>query len=395
MSRSGRLESNTSSTRQAAAQRTRYRDEPDLQQRDSFALDEERTQLTIGGRRVPQDPDDWFDKPWKDFSYREIAYLLLRNAMFFPDYLYPSPNRKPVTPQRRRRLLFSYAPDWIITIGLWIALYFIDKVDGFRREFSITDTSLQHTYAVNERIPVYALGLMCLFPVIVYAAIGLGIMRSVWVSPLCGTPCSAALLNVFCLKDFHSAVLGEVLSLALTISVTTIVKVLVGRPRPDILDRCQPVEGAANAIPYGLVTSAICTTDNLKRLKEGFRSFPSGHASSEQFATYQVFFADKSYSCMGRTRILWLLHRREAASIRSTRTHHQSMDRIGAILRSRSRGIIESDGLQASSNRVSRDSLRQDTSKMLNAFIQHHRRIAPRSRFRMVQLPSVLPAIDP
>ena len=181
MSRSSRLAGSSSASSSAANQqpRTRYRDEP---QRDSFALDEERTHLTIGGRRVPDDPDDWFDKPWRDFSYREIAYLLLRNAMFFPDYLYPSPNRKPVSPQRRRRLLFSYAPDWIITVGLWIALYFIDKVDGFRREFSITDTSLQHTFAVHERIPVWSLGLMCLFPIIFYAAIGLGIMRSVWVS---------------------------------------------------------------------------------------------------------------------------------------------------------------------------------------------------------------------
>jgi diacylglycerol diphosphate phosphatase/phosphatidate phosphatase len=79
--------------------------------------------------------------------------------------------------------------------------------------------------------------------------------------------------------DFHAAFLGNVLSLALTISITTIIKVMVGRPRPDVIDRCQPVEGAANAIPYGLVTSAICTTDNIKRLREGFRSFPSGHSS--------------------------------------------------------------------------------------------------------------------
>lgn len=71
------------------------------------------------------------------------------------------------------------------------------------------------------------------------------------------------------------------LSLALTISITTVIKVLVGRPRPDIIARCRPESGAENGVPYGLVTSAICTTTNLGRLQEGFRSFPSGHASSE------------------------------------------------------------------------------------------------------------------
>ena len=106
--------------------------------------------------------------------------------------------------------------DWVITIVLWIACYLLEKIDGFRREFSITDTSLQHTFAVHERIPVWSLGLMCLFPLIFYIAIGWGIMRSYW--------------------DVHNAVLSEVLAIALTISVTTIVKVAVGRPRPVGLD---------------------------------------------------------------------------------------------------------------------------------------------------------------
>jgi len=180
--------------------------------------------------------------------------------MFWPEYLYPNPNRKPVTPQRRKQLLFSYAPDWIITVFLWIALYLIDKITGFWREFSLTDTSIQHTYTLHERVPVWALGLICLAPIVFYVAIGWGIMRSVW--------------------DVHAACLGNVLSVALTTVITTIVKVMVGRPRPDLLDRCQPSSSASNGIPYGLVTSAICTTADMSRLREGFRSFPSGHSST-------------------------------------------------------------------------------------------------------------------
>lgn len=45
----------------------------------------------------------------------------------------------------RAQLFASYLPDWIITILLTGLFSIINKVHGFRREFSLTDTSLQHT----------------------------------------------------------------------------------------------------------------------------------------------------------------------------------------------------------------------------------------------------------
>lgn len=36
----------------------------------------------------------------------------------------------------------------------------------------------------------------------------------------------------------------------------------VGRPRPDLIDRCQPVAGASNGAVYGLATVAICTVQS-------------------------------------------------------------------------------------------------------------------------------------
>jgi hypothetical protein len=47
----------------------------------------------------------------------------------------------------------------------------------------------------------------------------------------------------------------------------------------DLLDRCQPREGAADMSPYGLVSVDVCTSANHERLKDGFRSFFSGHSS--------------------------------------------------------------------------------------------------------------------
>lgn len=115
-----------------------------------------------------------------------------------------------------------------------------------------------------------------LIPALIIVGFSLGISRSVW--------------------DLHNGLLGFVLAQALTLTITTIVKCTVGRPRPDLIDRCQPVPGSANARPYGLVTDHICSVgvDN-KILRDGFRSFPSGHASTSfaGFTYLSLYLAGK------------------------------------------------------------------------------------------------------
>lgn len=63
-------------------------------------------------------------------------------------------------------------------------------------------------------------------------------------------------------------------------------QIAVGRPRPDFLDRCLSIyDNDAAGTPVGpltdpinmLSTSAICTRQDL--LRDGFKSFPSGHSS--------------------------------------------------------------------------------------------------------------------
>jgi hypothetical protein len=42
-----------------------------------------------------------------------------------------------------------------ITLMLFRCVFFaLDNVDGFKREFSLTDTSLKYPFAVHERVPV-------------------------------------------------------------------------------------------------------------------------------------------------------------------------------------------------------------------------------------------------
>lgn len=92
------------------------------------------------------------------------------------------------------------------------------------------------------------------------------------------------------LWELHIGWLGLALSRSSAWFITSSIKNLLGKPRPDLLSRCQPdtantaqyvVGGIANVSSNGqLVSAAICRSTNDDILRDGFRSFPSGHASS-------------------------------------------------------------------------------------------------------------------
>lgn len=101
-------------------------------------------------------------------------------------------------------VVYSLLPD-----PLYQAVFYaLDKVNGYRRLFSITDTSLLHPYAEHERIPVWALALIAgIFPLIVIL-VWAGAGRKSWF-------------------DAQVGALGLGLSLGLTSTFTNIVKVSV------------------------------------------------------------------------------------------------------------------------------------------------------------------------
>lgn len=162
---------------------------------------------------------------------------------------------------RRLKLLRTYLLDWILIIALCIGLYFLGDVSGFHRQFDLNDTSIRHTHAETERVPVLYLA--------IYSILIPGALIII---------CSQALLRSF--WDTHNGLLGLAFSLSLNWAFTTAIKNTVGRPRPDFIDRCQPSSDAANSV-IGLSDESICTTPlDSKLLMDGFRSFPSGHAST-------------------------------------------------------------------------------------------------------------------
>lgn len=75
--------------------------------------------------------------------------------------------------------------------------------------------------------------------------------------------------------DFHQATLGLLFSVLITAVITDAIKDGVGRPRPDFFWRCFP-EGKG---VFSNVTGIVICNGEKGVIKEGHKSFPSGHTS--------------------------------------------------------------------------------------------------------------------
>ncbi|KAG0036131.1 hypothetical protein BGZ82_004648 [Podila clonocystis] len=168
---------------------------------------------------------------------------------------------------RTKALCRSYFQDWGLVLVVLVAFGFIDQIEPYHRQFSVTDKSIQHPFAKQESVPVWMLAVVAFaVPAVLMSGIAVFYKRSY--------------------TDVHNALLGLMLTQSLVLIVTDSIKIAVGRPRPDFLDRCLSIyDNEAAGTPIGpltdpinmLSTSAICTHQDL--LRDGFKSFPSGHSS--------------------------------------------------------------------------------------------------------------------
>ncbi|KAI8936539.1 hypothetical protein NX059_006942 [Plenodomus lindquistii] len=161
-------------------------------------------------------------------------------------------------------------------------------VEPFKRPFSPVDLSISYPYQTSEMIPTWLL-------VVVSLVIPAGIIFLVCLllvpGPTAerGTPMSLIWRRK--LWEWNTGWMGLALSLATAFMITQGMKNLFGKPRPDLLSRCQPDMSRLQEFAIGdnigadfnpnwiLVTSGICTQTDDDRLDDGFKSFPSGHAS--------------------------------------------------------------------------------------------------------------------
>jgi len=175
----------------------------------------------------------------------------------------------------------SYSFDYVILLVLIIAFYLLDKAEPFHQPFSLKNYSLMYQYEEKERITIQmAIVLVCVVP-----ALLIGLYTTV-IDGFFAT--GGGSYKKYPLKsrfwELNCGILGLLLSIGSTFVVTQILKNAIGKPRPDIIDRCNiPPEIAAPFLEranFTLVTHAMCVQEDNLKLKDGFRSWPSGHASA-------------------------------------------------------------------------------------------------------------------
>ncbi|OQD70654.1 hypothetical protein PENDEC_c022G03998 [Penicillium decumbens] len=196
------------------------------------------------------------------------------------------PAKLPFSKRRLRpRVVLSYIFDYVILIACVIGFWILDSIEPYHQHFSLTNISLQYPYAVHERIPIaYALCISGAFPlalIIVYTLFLDGLFSHH--KPQDSVSGKRKLRGPWRWKDrlweMNCGILGLLLSQGLAFVITQVLKNACGKPRPDLIDRCQPRAGSADLPTYGLSNSTICTGD-AALIKDGFRSWPSGHSSS-------------------------------------------------------------------------------------------------------------------
>ena len=173
-------------------------------------------------------------------------------------------------------------------------------IEPNHRPFSLVDPDISFPYVKHQKVSTSVLFVVSLVaPAILIALVSLVFVRG----PTAREPWSKAQVWRKKLWEWNVGWMGLALSCAITALFTNALKLLIGRPRPDLLSRCNPIlseisshvlGGIRDQISEGtLVSSTICQQTNHGLLKDGFQSFPSGHASCK----LKPYYNGVSYGC--------------------------------------------------------------------------------------------------
>ncbi|EPS26336.1 hypothetical protein PDE_01272 [Penicillium oxalicum 114-2] len=187
-----------------------------------------------------------------------------------------------------KMLILSYFIDWVFIIGVALIGYGFYKQDPNQHAFYLSDPSISYPYKENETVSTAALILASVLAPAVIVFVGAIFVPG---TAAVGGPkpaMSQLLLRKF--WEWNAGWLGLGLALASTWTATQGLKTLLGRPRPDLLGRCNPdTSNIAQYIVSGLggqisgapsmVDWRICRNQDRTLRIDGFSSFPSGHAS--------------------------------------------------------------------------------------------------------------------
>ncbi|KAL2783520.1 phosphatidic acid phosphatase type 2/haloperoxidase [Aspergillus keveii] len=200
------------------------------------------------------------------------------------------------------KVIFSYVLDWIVLIVVGVVSYIIGDLEPHKRPFSLTDPNISLPYSQSETVPLWFLGILA--GAVPFAIILIVTLVFVPGAAIPGhTPTSLIWRRK--LWELHIGTLGFITAHIIAFFFTQGMKNLFGKPRPDLLSRCQPDMGNAAAHAVGgfagesmagqLYSTSICQQEDADILHDGFRSYPSGHssASAAGLVYLSLFLASK------------------------------------------------------------------------------------------------------
>ncbi|CAG8886024.1 unnamed protein product [Penicillium egyptiacum] len=191
-------------------------------------------------------------------------------------------------------LVLSYVIDWIFIIGIALIGYGFYEQSPNHHPFSLTDPTISYPLT-KETVTTETLILVSLFApaVIIFLLSWLLVPANATSSTTSNSGSPKPHAAQYIRRKFwewNVGWMGLALTLASAWTATQGLKVLIGKPRPDLLARCDPdvarvaeftvgglgesVRGAAT-----LVSWEICRDRSDSLRIDGFASFPSGHSS--------------------------------------------------------------------------------------------------------------------
>ncbi|XP_054789806.1 lipid phosphate phosphatase 2-like isoform X8 [Prosopis cineraria] len=215
--------------------------------------------------RIPQRSSCFFHGHWNFFDpCGYLVQLIIKTRRKVPDFMMGSYTIK----SHGGRVARTHKFDWLVLLILVVIDLFLDSLEPFHRfvgEGMMTD--FKYPYK-DETIPFRIVQIVAiLFPI---AFFFMFYIRN---------------RNVY---DLHHSILGILFSGLITAVITDLIKLAVGRPRPNFFWRCFP---DGKAVFDAITNDVVCHGDE-KIIKEGYKSFPSGHTSFSRVDDYRHHWQD-------------------------------------------------------------------------------------------------------
>ncbi|KAF5719712.1 PAP2 domain-containing protein [Fusarium mundagurra] len=189
------------------------------------------------------------------------------------------------------KLFISYALDWVVLIIALVVSVVVGNLTPNKRAFSLVNPYISHVthrcrLQIGDTVSIASAAILSL---IVPAVIIAGVVLVFVPGGTVPTNTPKTLIWRRKIWELHVGLLGLALSFVSVFFFVQCMKNLLGKPRPNMLSRCEPdlvnamnylVAGYTNSLADGrLYSAAICQQKDSTKVDEGFRAFPSGHSS--------------------------------------------------------------------------------------------------------------------